>query len=114
ALRFGELCEMLAAIQSLLLTRDGEKNNRPRKFQLAQNSRTLQAHRRTTGIVVGARSKAGLVQRIAVSGVIVAGYQHDALRVFRVRAFENSMNIGEEGRRRSACTYRVLNGIALY
>ena len=52
ALLLRHLREVPAAVQPLLLSRDGKKDNRARKFQFAQHARAFQADGRSAAIVI--------------------------------------------------------------
>src|SRR5229473_3616503 len=96
-LLLGHLGEVLAAVQTLLFSGDGQKNNRRRELKfagsLAQNAGAFQAHRGPAAIVIGSRGGIGPVKSIAVSRIVMAGYEHDAIRRFRVGSAQHSINI---------------------
>ena len=102
-LLLGHLGEVLAAVQALLFSRDRQKNDSGwelcREFggarSLAQNAGTLQAHRRAAAIVVRSRRRVGPVKSIAVARVVMAGHQHDAIRLLRVGSAQHRINIGD-------------------
>ena len=86
---------MAAAVQPLLFSRDGEKNNRGRKLHLAQHPRAFQADRGSAAVVIRSRRVAVHIERVAVARIVVPGHQHDALRVRGVRTLQNRINIGD-------------------
>src|ERR1017187_6513330 len=97
---------MLAAVQTLLFSRDRQKNNRCRELKLAsslaQNAGAFQAHRRAAAIVIRSRRTVGPIKSIAVARVVMAGYQHDAIHPGRDASAEHPMNNGDVGRLRDA------------
>ena len=97
ALLLRHLREMTAAVQSLLFAGDCEKNNRRRKLHLAQHSRAFQADGRSAAIVVGSRCVAAPIERVAVARIVVPGHQHHALRIRRIGALQDRINIGDFG-----------------
>src|ERR1700691_1053139 len=113
ALFFRHLREMLASVQPLLFARDREKNNRRRKFQLAQNPRAFQAHGRSAAVVVRPRSIGLHVESVAGSRIVVPRHQHNALCILRVRAFQSRINIGDHGRLRNSIGRRFGKAVGL-
>ena len=97
ALLFGHFGKVMAAVQALLFARHGQKNNRLRKLQRAQDPRAFQADGRSAGVVVRAGSVALRVKDVAVTRIVVSGDQHDAFRVLRVRTFQDRINILDFG-----------------
>src|SRR6185312_1978328 len=51
------LREVLRAVEPLLFSSDGEKNDGRRKFVFAQDTRAFDAHRRSAGVIIGARRR---------------------------------------------------------
>ena len=93
----GHLGEMVAAVQSLLLACHRQKNNRRRKFQLAQNPRAFEANGRPAAVVVRPRSIPLPVEHVAVARIVVPGHEHDAFRIFRIGTLQDRINIGDFG-----------------
>src|SRR5579862_9778985 len=86
---------MSAAIQSLLFTGHGQKNNGRRKLQLAENAGALQAHGDSAGVVVRAGGAAAHIKSIAVARIVMSGDQNDAPGTVRIGAIQNRINIGD-------------------
>src|ERR1700733_10816230 len=86
ALIFRHLREMLAAIQSVFFAGNGQENDRPREFHLAENTSAFQADGGAAAIVIRAGSVIRDVRDVGIAGIVVSRYQHDALAVLRVRA----------------------------
>src|SRR5258706_2961535 len=84
---------MLAAIQALFFSGHRQKNNGGREFHLAQDARTLQAHRRAAAIVVRPRGRVGCVSIVAVSRIVVARDEHDPFGLLRIRPAQNRIDI---------------------
>ena len=93
----GHLGEMLTSIQSLFFSGDREKDDCGRELVLAEHARTLQAYSRSGAVVVSARRIAVDVKGIAVAGIVVPGYQDDALGVFWICALQHRINISNDG-----------------
>ena len=88
---------MMAAVQTLLFAGYSQKNNGRRKFQLAQNTGTLQAYGRATGVIIRAGSRAGCVQSVTVARIVVACDQDDAFSIFGIATLEDRINISDYG-----------------
>ena len=110
------LGKMFAAVQSLLFSRDGQENNRCRKFllQLAQDARALEADGGSAGIVICAGRRIGDIESVAIARVVVAGYEHDAICLFRIGAPQHRINIGDFRRFRNAFGGLLGEGVSLY
>ncbi len=79
ALRLGHFGEMCAAIQALLLSGDGKKDDGRRKLVFAQHACTFHADRRAAAVVIGSGSLTAASLVSAVARIVVPGHQDDAV-----------------------------------
>ena len=86
---------MCAAVQALLLSGHGEKDDGGGKTMLAEHTSTLQADGGAAAVIVGAGRGIGRVVGIAVARVVVSGDEHDAAGIGRIGAAQHSINIGD-------------------
>src|ERR1019366_7049289 len=88
SLLLGHLGEVLTAVQTLLFSRHRQKNDCRWELKfagsLAQHTGAFQAYGGAAAIVIRSRRRVGAVESVAIPGIVMAGDEHDAIRLLRV------------------------------